>query len=165
MYHIIYLLIIALLVYVLYLVALRGARYKEKVEDAQAREQGLDEVEEGYQAEIMDLEDKLHNVYESHRLMKEGHIQTIHEYDTQISELQQKDLHSQEHIVQLKARLTDAQQAGLEMQQRLVDHEENCLPHVKLSDDADESFEEFLEQSEGIKFVDAKDPIPQDCGE
>lgn len=121
MIHIIYLLFIAV---ILGLYLRDYFEMKKRVKDADAREQGLDEIEQGYQAEIMDLEDKVHNVRQSHWLEKEQHIQTINDYDTQIAELQQRELHSQEQIVQLKARLDDAQQAGLEMQQRL---EKNAL--------------------------------------
>lgn len=128
----------AIIVFLLLIIAWGAYHYFQKdkqAKDAEAREQGLDEIEEGYQAEIMDLEDKLEAARRTNAQLNSSYAVVVDEYDTQIAELQQRELHSQEHIVQLKARLTDAQQAGLEMQQRLVSHEEDCLPHINLSDD------------------------------
>jgi len=120
MIHIIYITFIAVILG-LYLRDYFEVRHR--VQDANAREQGLDEIEEGYQAEIMTLDDKIeslkermHNVYEAHRLIKEEKETDKIQYEATISDLKEEVVAVRDAYEACKVELDDVRQRGLEMQ-------------------------------------------------
>jgi hypothetical protein len=103
--------------------------FARKINDVNAREKGLDEVEEGYQADIMDLEDRIDNVMGSFHRMSQRALQ-------ERTDLRNKLLESEEKVVEktaiieglrlniledgqliayLREQLTEAQQTALDI--------------------------------------------------
>lgn len=106
------------IIYIAVILALAGlALYYKK--DSEAREKGIDEIEEGYQAEILDAEDRLQNAWE--------HVEILRQKNNSLSE----------KLVQKEAVLRDvsSENVGLRNQldiaQKIIsEHDLNCLPHV-----------------------------------
>lgn len=103
--------------------------FARKINDVNAREKGLDEVEEGYQADIMDLEDRIDNLMGSFHRMSQQALQ-------ERTDLRNKLLESEEKVVEkaaiieglrlnvledgqlityLREQLTEAQQTALDI--------------------------------------------------
>lgn len=108
--------------------------FARRINNVNAREKGLDEIEEGYQSEIMDLEDRLESVMTSFHNMNNAALHQRMELRAQLEEAGVEkvqfeatidDLKGQvkayrEVAVQKEIELQDVQQAALDMQIELI---------------------------------------------
>lgn len=105
MFHVFYITIILVLA-VLYIAALRREwRLKDQIDDTEARERGLNEIEENYQAEIMTLLEQRQNAW------------------NRAESLTQENDDLKEEITGLRKQLDISQKI-------ISEHDLNCLPHV-----------------------------------